>query len=176
MNIKSMKKTVSRIDFFGNHFFRKFVFYSGKIVGRFIFPLHLIKNSKEYIFKQSYYPEDNLKSKLRIFFEQLYYILKTGELNKNYFIFGFDRKNKNDFKNYVPWLTFTHYRDINNQLPKKPVYDPHNYICLLRDKFVFEAFCKRLAINTPTNIGFINKNELFLLKENKFVKINEIFI
>ncbi len=174
MNIKLMKKTVSRINFFGNHFLRKFVFYSGKIVGRLVFPLHLIKNSKEYIFKQSYYPEENLKSKLRIFFEQLCYILKTGELNKNYFIFGFDRKNKNDFKNYVPWLTFTHYRDINNQLPKKPIYDPHNYICLLRDKFVFEAFCKRLVINTPTNIGFIYDNELFLLKENKFIKINEI--
>ena len=87
-------------------------------------------NYKKYIRHLSYYPECELKSELIIFWDQFLYILKYGEINKNYFIFGFDRKSKNNFNEYVPWLTFTHARNKNNQLPKKPVYDFNNDVCL----------------------------------------------
>jgi hypothetical protein len=174
MNIISLKSGVSGLNFYGNKFLDNLIFYGGKLVGRIIFPIQLITNSGKNISHQTYFPECDLKSKFRIFTEQLFYIFRTGEINKNYFIFGFDRKSKTDFKNYVPWLTFTHARNTKNQRPVKPEYDSYNHICLLRDKFVFEAFCKRLGINTPANIGMINSGELFLIKENKFIPIEEI--
>jgi len=174
MRAISLKSSVAILNFYGIKLLDNSIFYGGKLIGRIMFPIQLISNSKQYISHQSYFPECDLKSKFQIFIEQLLYIFRTGELNKNYFILGFDRKSKNDIKNYVPWLTFTHARNTKNQRPAKSEYDPYNSICLLRDKFVFEAFCKGIGINTPTNIGMINAGELFLIKENKFISIEEI--
>ncbi len=106
--------------------------------------------------------------------DQLLYIFRKGEINQNYFIYGFDKKTKNDFQNYVPWLTFTYARNRKNQRSSKPTYDPYNYICLLRDKFLFEAFCKKVGIYTPSNIGLINKGELYLLEQKSFVPLDAI--
>ena len=150
------------------------MFYGGKIIGRFIFPFVIILNYKKYIRHLSYYPECELKSELIIFWDQFLYILKYGEINKNYFIFGFDRKSKNNFNEYVPWLTFTHARNKNNQLPKKPVYDFNNDVCLVRDKFVFEAYCRSIGINTPLNIGLVNKGKFYSISEKSYKTIESI--
>ena len=174
MSVNSLKSGVAKLNFHGTKLLDNCILYGGKIVGRIIFPFQLIINSGQNISHKSYYPECDLKNKYQIFFEQLFYIFWTGELNKNYFILGFDRKTKTDFKNYVPWLTFTHARNTKNERPVKPEYDSYNFVCLLRDKFVFEAFCKSIGINTPTNIGMLNAGELFLLKENKFIPVEEI--
>lgn len=136
MNIISLKSGVAGLHFYGIKFLDNFIFYGGKLAGRIIFPIQLISNSEQNISHQSYFPECDLKSKFRIFTEQLFYIFRTGEINKNYFIFGFDRKSKTDFNNYVPWFTFTRARNKRNQFSTKPDYDPYNCICLLRDKFI----------------------------------------
>lgn len=141
-------------------------------MGRFIFPFLLLFGKEGD--RVSFYPEDELKSSARIFFEQLWYILKTGEINQYYYRFGFDRISKSDFNNYVPWLVFTNARNRKNQLSATPTYDPFNFVCMLRDKFVFEAFCARVGIKTPTNIGMIKDGFLFALKDQKSVPINDI--
>ena len=169
-----LKSGIAKLQFYGSLLLKNCIFHGGKIAGRFIFPFFLIKNSKEYINSPSYFPEHERKGKLQIAMEQLIYIFKTGEINKNYFIFGFDRKFKNDFSNYVPWFTFVHYRNKLNQQKAIPVYDPYNYLCLLRDKFIFEAYCSRLGINTPENYGIIKQGELFLLTDKKFTSLENI--
>ena len=174
MNIGQAKRTIALLGYHLTIFQDNLLFYGGKIIGRFVFPFVIILNYKQYINQDSYYPECELKSPLRILWEQFLYIFQKGEINKNYFIFGFDRKSKNDFKEYVPWLTFTHARNKNNQLPKEPVYDFNNDVCLVRDKFVFEACCRSIGINTPLNIGLINKGKFYSISEKSYKPLESL--
>jgi len=172
MKIDTLKKGISYLRYYGVYAVENTMLYGGKMLGRFLFPLVLIFGKVGNI--ETFYPESILKNKTRIFFEQLWYILKTGEINKYYHRFGFDRKSKSDFKNYVPWLVFTNARNRRNQLPPNPTYDPYNYICMLRDKFVFEAFCKRVGIKTPSNIGMINDGNFHVIDEPRTIPLNNI--
>lgn len=144
------------------------------MAGRLIFPIQIIRKPGKYINQTSYYPECQLKSKKRIFFDQIIYCIKTGEINKYYFLYGFDKKSKKDYNNYISTNTFSFKRNRKNQQTPKPVYDSYNYICLLRDKFLFEAFCQRIGLNTPENIGMIQAGKLYLLKEKSFISLDNI--
>lgn len=150
------------------------LFLFKKIAGRIVYPIELIRYYKVYVSSKSYYPDCKLKSKFQIFLDQFFYIIRTGEINRNYFLFGFDRKSKNDFKNYVPRFTFQHKRDCLNRKPINYEHNPFNYICLTRDKFVFEAFCRGLGINTPKNICLINSCKMFLKDSQKFLPVDDI--
>jgi putative polysaccharide biosynthesis protein len=172
MRINTLKKGITYLRYYGIYSVENILFYGGKMVGRVIFPFMLIFGKRKN--KESCFSQCELKNHVRIFFEQLWYILRTGEMNKYYYAYGFERKSKNDFKNYVPWLVFTNSRNRKNQLPSTPTYDSYNYICMLRDKFVFESFCKRVGINTPTNIGMINDGFFHIIKEQKALSLNNI--
>jgi hypothetical protein len=174
MNVNFYKSIVAKIKFHAINCVDGVILNGGKLIGRFILPVILVFNLKKFVTAESYFPECKRKNKLQIFWEQFFYILRTGEINKHYFDSGLDRKSNKDVKNYIPWLTFTFRRNKLNQQPIKFVYDPYNYVCLLRDKFIFEAFCKRMGINTPTNIGLFNSKSIFLLKEKKFFDIDMI--
>lgn len=174
MNINFYKKKIANFNFFGLKLLDSTIFYGGKFVGRFIFPIVLLNNYRLYVNCNSYYPECILKKKRIILFEQLLYIFKTGEINKNYFLYGFDRKDKTDFDNYVPFLTFIHQRTEKNQFPFKNKYSPFNYFCLLRDKFIFEGFCRTIGINTPQNIGIIDNQKFYLINQKQFISIENI--
>lgn len=172
MNVDFLKNGVSYIRYYSLHLVENTLLYGGKLAGRLIFPFMLIWRFNPG--KETYWPEYKLKSKVRIFFEHLWYILKTGEINKNYYYFGFDVKGKKSLKNYVPWLSFTNARNRKNQLPSKPSYDTYNFVCLLRDKFVFEGFCKGVGICTPSNIGMINGGRLYLKVQKYFIDLDDI--
>ena len=174
MGVNSMKSSVAWINYYGIRILDFMLLFGGKVIGRIILPVHLTTKFSHYILQDSFYPESERKSTTRIFIDQIMYILWTGEINKNYFSFGFDRKAKNDFGNYVPWLTFTQTRNKLNQKPNKPVYDPHNAVVLLRDKFVFEAFFRAIGIDTPLNIAVINHGSLYIINKRTFVPIKKI--
>jgi hypothetical protein len=174
MNVDFYKSKVAKFKFHSINCVDGVILNGGKLIGRFIFPVVLVFNFKKFVTAESYFPESKRKNKLQIFGEQFFYILRTGEINKHYFDSGLDRKSNKDAKNYIPWLTFTFRRNKLNQQLGKSVYDPYNYICMLRDKFIFEAFCKRVGINTPTNIGLFNSKNIFLLKEKKNFDIDMI--
>lgn len=174
MNIGKLKKNVAHLNCYGTLFLDNLLYYGGKIIARFVFPFVVVSNYQQYVTQASYYSECELKSHTKILWEQLLYVFRTGEINKNYFIFGFDRKSKNDFKEYVPWLTFTHARNKKNQLPIKPTYDFNNAVCLVRDKFVFEAYCRSIGINTPLNIGLVNRGKFYSIESKSFQSIDSI--
>ena len=43
----------------------------------------------------SYYPEEKLKGKWAILFDNLFWLFKNKEVNKYYYIYGLDRKHSN---------------------------------------------------------------------------------
>lgn len=130
------------------------------LFGRLYYPLAIIRKPKLYITAASYFPDKKRKPKLTIFLEQLWWVLKYGDINKYYFLWGGDCVGSSR-KGFVPWFKFSNARQCKNKLPKVPIYDSYNQVGLLRDKFYFETILKRTGYYTPTNILMINEGKIY---------------
>ena len=162
MNLELLKSIVSKMDFYFSKFNRLFMNLCVSVFGRLLFPILILKNSKTYIHACSYFPELERKSKQRIFWEQIFWCLKYGDINKYYFMWGCDVKGRTS-KDFVPWLRWVNARQRLNKEPKTPIYDFYNQVGLLRDKFYFEAILKKTGFKTPHNIMMINDCKLYVL-------------
>lgn len=99
-----------------------------------------IQRIRRYVTSNSYYPELSRKSNGEIWFENLNYLFKNGEVNPYYLSYGFDVKN---FRNQTEFLThreFIKIRDRGNQTCKKTGTGDYNSIVLLRDKYLFANY------------------------------------
>lgn len=103
---------------------------------------------------RTYFPEERRKSKLSIFFENLTYLVKNGEPNDYYYVFGLDRKQGVSVKDFLPYKKFNRLRNSKNRYPRNA--KGFSYVCILRDKFVFSQFLKSLNIPSPTNVALIS--------------------
>lgn len=108
----------------------------------------------------TYYPElSNVKSTIRVFYDQLIHILRYGHPEHFYFMYGMDRKYGKEYESYVNYGPFMDRRDYLN-------YESHaknNSCCLLRNKFYFGLFCDSIGISTPRNLYYLSDNQLFKL-------------
>lgn len=163
MNVNSMKSIVARMDLFFERSYNFLYRILVAIFGRLYYPLVIIRNPKIYLTAQSYFPDKKRKSDLHILWDQLWWVLKYGDINKYYFMWGGDCVGQ-DLRNFVPWFKFSNARQVKNKLPQKPVYDSYNQVGLLRDKFYFEAILKRTGYKTPTNILMINEGKIYDLQ------------
>lgn len=92
---------------------------------------------------KSYYPERRRKSKIQIILENIIWSIKYREVNDFYFLYGFDCKGVNIFKeDYVPYRPFMKQRNSGN-------YRVNWAIAPLRNKFYFYALFKELMLPTP---------------------------
>jgi hypothetical protein len=90
----------------------------------------------------SYYKDEvRAKSKSRIFFEQLLNVFKHGGVNRQYFLYGFDKYH--DSRQYVDNTLFDRRRDFLNQICDI------NHLVLLRDKLLFSYYAEINNIPTP---------------------------
>jgi len=169
-----MKELAANMEYYGQVLLEGFMFHGGKAAGRIAWIYVVLKNMQSYVYAQSYFPECELKNKYRILIEQLWYIIRHGEINKNYFIYGFDRKDKKDKSEYVPWLDFARARDRRNKKPKGPQYDFYNYVCMLKDKILFEAYCSRLHIKTSINHAYIKDRVLYVYEKDEYLPLKSI--
>ncbi|WP_423148057.1 sugar-transfer associated ATP-grasp domain-containing protein [Rubrolithibacter danxiaensis] len=144
-------------------------------LGRFTSLISFIRNQKTYVAAKSYFPEQELKSKRRIFYEQFLHILKHGETNEYYFLFGRDRKDTPRSR-YLSRQKFIHLRDKVNLIPPKSEneYKIYNFVCLLQDKFTFGAFCRGNGVKTPVNIAIIENGLLNLFEKKAIVPLEEL--
>ena len=114
--------------------------------------LSFVLNNKNYLNKESYYPDEPHKSKTEIFWDQLYFILKFGNVERFYYAYGFDRKsmprkkcvdeyiiNESDFLCKVDYY--------NNHIKGNPKLVPGRVI--IADKFYFFLFLKDFGVPTP---------------------------
>lgn len=121
----------------------------------------LFKNYDKFIFGQTYYEGEKLKSKIEITLDQLYFALKFGELAPFYFTYGFDRKSmtrKRMLKEYItPYYWFEKRVDYLNW--HNPRYDKRHEKFTGRvitgDKFYFNIFLNHFGIPTPKIYLFI---------------------
>ncbi|WP_423149175.1 sugar-transfer associated ATP-grasp domain-containing protein [Rubrolithibacter danxiaensis] len=154
-------------------FSEDFIYHLSCSLGRITHLIKLLKGQKQYIQAKSYFPEHPLKSKKQIFFEQLRHVLKYGEINNLYFISGFDRKGNPYAKDTISHSKLKYIRDKQNFVPNSCA-SPYNFICILRDKFTFGAFCKGIGIETPDNIALTDGIHIQLVEDKITLPIEKI--
>ncbi len=114
--------------------------------------IKLVINQRELLKGESYYPDEPRKSKIEIFLDQLYFVLKSGNVEKFYYAYGFDRKGmhrKQCVREYIiNENVFLYNVDYYNKHMKgKPNMVPGRVI--IADKFYFYLFLKSLGFPTP---------------------------
>lgn len=92
--------------------------------------------------------------------DQLVWLAKSGEANTYYFCYGLDRKGAS-LDQFLPYKDFRRIRNDRNRL--KHDKDRFDYVCLLRDKFVFSQFLKSLGFPTPRPVALCDSRELLWL-------------
>ena len=120
----------------------------------------------------SYYPEEPRKNKLLIFLEKLAWLVKYGRINHFYYSYGFDIRGKRKQDDFISYKVFFKIRNDHNLNVRIGIYNS-NYICMLKDKFVFNQFLQSLHIPTPRIIALGKKNYLESLDEKQHYSFSD---
>ncbi len=94
---------------------------------------------------RSYWPEAPRKSKPRVLAELIWWLVRYGEINHFYYLYGLDRKDVRG-TDVMPYRVFRKHRNRRNLRIDGL---PYNYVCALRDKFLFSQFVSSLGLPTP---------------------------
>lgn len=106
----------------------------------------------------TYYPQEERKSRLAIYLDNLRWILKYHEINHFYYLYGFDRRNGVNQNDYMAKREFFELREKANKAwigNRKAAY-----FCLLQDKFLFGQYLKALGFPTPVNLAICDRETI----------------
>lgn len=120
---------------------------------------------------RSYYPDEPTKSKPRVLADLLWWLLRSGEINNYYYVYGLDRKTVDRSHELLP---YRHFRRIRNRRNFRTGRAQFNYVCLLRDKFVFSQFVGSLGLATPRALALLDADRVTWLDTNKTVPLAAI--
>jgi hypothetical protein len=134
-----------------------------KLVGEFM----VLTNPQQ----QTYFPEAPRKSKAKIIGENLMWVLKHGEINRHYYMYGLDRKDVDRTQEVLAYKEFTRIRDSRNLRVKGNNF---NYAAVLRDKFVAGQFFTSIGVRSPKNIALIDKQTITWLDTMRVEDLNSI--
>ncbi len=119
---------------------------------------------------RSYWPAEPRKSKPRILGELIWWLIRTGEANNFYYAYGLDRKSvrRTDLMSYrgFQWL--------RNRCNLRVGRSTYNYVCILRDKFLFGQFASSLGIPTPKNLALLDEKSVTWLDRNETVALESL--
>ncbi len=138
-----------------------------RIVYRIKLLLHFLRHVNSFVCQKSYYIECPRKSKSHIVWDYLKMIVRYGTIDKFYFVYCLDKKDavSND---YMPYAEFMKLREHMNTIRNESMTS-YSYVCLLRDKSLFEWICAKYNIPTPRTIGVLCEG-MICLENNQIVK------
>ena len=118
-------------------------------------------------YARSYWPEEQRKSKARVFVELMWWLMRYGEINNYYYVYGLDRKQvrRDDF------LPYSVFRRIRNKRNLRTGGAPYNYVCVLRDKFLFAQLLTSLGISTPRAYALLDRDSVTWLGRDATEKL-----
>lgn len=171
-NFKGIRNVVLNFDFF--YLRGKFTCYKiMQVIGIPYLLFVLLVRYKEYCMGKSYYPECERKNTFRIFFDQLGWIFRKGELNNYYYLYGMDRKDFGNIYSYVGEINFTNARRRKNEVRRQWKF--FNASVLLLDKFYFASLLESLGYNTPHVKYFINDSEAYDVVNKHVISLEDMF-
>ena len=123
------------------------------IIRRVLFILSFLRHANKHISQESYYPEEKRKSKIQIWMDYLIFVTRYGQIPRFYFVYGLDRSiaTKDD---YMPYSDFMRLRQNKNTV-RIGSQTSYSYVCLLRDKQLFEWISDKYKIPTPKVLGVL---------------------
>lgn len=146
-------------------------FLKNAVVGTIIRAKELkrLLTDKKIINGASYFPEfaERRKTKLKIFFEQLKNIIKFGDVNDFYYLYGFDIKGLRDEKEYVDYAVF---RARREELMHK---NTNPQVAILRDKFYFSIVSEALGFRSPRTIAVITGDNVYLFSSRQTISLED---
>lgn len=122
--------------------------------------------------ESTYYPDDERKSKLVVWLDNLKWLLRYREINHFYYFWGCDRKKGPDPFEFVSKKKFCRRRDqrnarasINGKI--------RNYNCLLTDKLVFSQMLEGLGYPTPKTYAVCSRSHVRWLDDHRIQTLSE---
>lgn len=114
---------------------------------------------------RTYWPEEPRKGKSRVLLDLIWWLLRTGEANRFYYVYGMDRKTtrRDDV------MAFRRFQQLRNRANLRIGQVPHNYnyVCVLRDKFLFAQFVQGLGVPTPKTLALLDSDTVTWLDTNE---------
>ena len=137
------------------------VYYRAKELKRLVTDKNNIVNGA------SYFPEyaDRRKTKSKIFFDQLKNVIRYGDVNDFYYLYGFDIKGLRNEKEYVDYAMF---RARREELMHK---DTNPQVSILRDKFYFSIVSEALGFRSPRTIAVITGENVYLFTSRQMISL-----
>lgn len=125
------------------------------IVNNFIKkPLLVVKllRNKDLYNANSYFPEkaERRKNQFNILIDQIKHVVRYGEINEFYFLYGFDIKNFRNQEDYVSYIDFMNRRNTKNK-----VGNVKSSVGVLRDKLFFSLIANGFNIKSINNLAYI---------------------
>lgn len=119
---------------------------------------------------RSYWPGQPRKSRLRIAGELIGWLIRTGEANNFYYAYGLDLKsaNRDDL------MSYRRFQWLRNRCNLRLDGASYNYVCILRDKFVFGQFASSLGIPTPKNLALLDEQNVTWLDRNETAPLESL--
>jgi len=119
---------------------------------------------------RSYWPEAPRKSRPRIVVELIWWLIRTGEANNFYYAYGLDLKSarRRDL------MSYRRFQWMRNRCNLRVDGATYNYVCLLRDKFVFGQFASSLGIPTPKNLALLDRESITWLDRDEIVPLEAL--
>lgn len=114
---------------------------------------------------QSYFPEKKAAPRWRIMLDQIINIIRYGNYEEYYYMYGLDVKPHSEQKKYVIYPQFMKRRDYLNLSSK------HNSSCILRNKLYFAMIANGLNIRTPHNVAYTDCGSIIILDSNQSIPI-----
>lgn len=121
---------------------------------------------------QTYWPTEPRKSKPRVFSELVWWLLRTGEANRFYYVYGLDLKSQRR-TDVMPFNRFQELRSRANLRLGRPPHD-FNYVCVLRDKFLFAQFASSLGVPIPRIFALLDGSNATWLDRNETVPLEDL--
>lgn len=108
---------------------------------------------------QTYYPEQERKSRIQIYLDNFRWMLKYREINHYYYMYGLDRKGNVTQDDYLAKKVFNRLRNKMNDAVWMGGRRA-NYKCLLQDKFLFGQYLKSLGFPTPQIVALCDNRSI----------------
>lgn len=133
----------------------------------------ILKMINDPILSKNYYPGEQEKSKIIIFFENIVWLFLYQEVNKYYYTYGINRKSVSMF-DYLPNELFKKIRFNYNSSKNSARNVEINYQLVLRDKFLFGKYLEGLGTPTPKIIAFGNLEKVLWFDLGKQLPFSSI--
>ncbi len=132
----------------------------------------IIKVSKKSQRNSLFSPKDRL-GQLEIFLALIRWYLKYDEVCYNFYKYGMDKRYNTSKRHYMGYKKFRKFRDGENFNP--PVSEDYNYLCLVRDKFVFSQYMSTYSLPVVKDLAIFDQESLRWISTGKKYDIREFF-